>query len=949
MQESNKKVLVEVEVAVKEAIANLAKTRKEILDLKKAQKELDTTTEEGRKQYEVYNTQIRELNESARQQQKQIDNNIKAQKSEVGSLTQLRATISNLKAEYSALSKEQRDSPVGEAMAKQIKEMNDELKSAEGGFGDFYKSVGDYQTAIKSALGLQDGFIGNLVNMATGAKDAGTSFGTLLTSGVKSAGKALLSLLANPIIAIIAGIVAVVTGLYNVFKDFAPIVDIVEQGMAALSAVFRTIKESVIGLITGQKSLIDTFKNLGGSMREAAQEAVNLKKAQQDLDDLNRVSSVNQSKYKNLIDELLLQSKNRTLSEKERMALIDQALKVERDAYLEKKMIADEEVKIAQESIINGRNLTNYEIQQLKKRGVAYALWLQNKKGISDEEIETLKNALIKQNEVENESISLREKAMNRRDQLADKEAENSEKNRQKQKELTSRNAKAELDIENLKSQAIIDKQNEIANNEKNSLKIRTAALYSSESEQKKIIEASSDFELKNEGLTAEKIKLIREGKYDINKLTKTQKAIVEKYNYDVAKLHNDTQQRITEVEKAEVTKRLKILSDSLNDQNRKASVSQSNDLENLSKWYADKMSNMKLDEDQIIKIKQEYEQKKVAIAKKYSDEEFNNTIGVLQEQLKLYLEGSDEYKAIAKQIADTQANYATQSAQIAIKANEDIANSHDTSHKKMSDNEKKFADLRKQLYSQLLTTISDITGGYYESQYQKIDEEKQRTTDAYDDKIKAAEKAGKDTTSIEASKQAALDKIEKERKKKEREKAIADRLLAVFNIGISTAQGIAATSKMGMPQAIPFIIMESALGALQLASVLAQPLPKASKGMLLNGPSHAQGGIPIEAEGGEAIINKRSTAMFAPLLSTINQLGGGAKFASGGIVSSTYIYPDGGYAARNLGNGNSMNKDEFKQAMKEALSEMKPQRIAIEDIRKADKKYTDIEGAANF
>ena len=59
--------------------------------------------------------------------------------------------------------------------------------------------------------------------------------------------------------------------------------------------------------------------------------------------------------------------------------------------------------------------------------------------------------------------------------------------------------------------------------------------------------------------------------------------------------------------------------------------------------------------------------------------------------------------------------------------------------------------------------------------------------------------------------------------------------------------------------------------------------------GGLLQGASHAQGGIPFtvggvpgfEAEGGEAIINKRSTAMFRPLLSAMNEAGGGAKFQS--------------------------------------------------------------------
>lgn len=70
----------------------------------------------------------------------------------------------------------------------------------------------------------------------------------------------------------------------------------------------------------------------------------------------------------------------------------------------------------------------------------------------------------------------------------------------------------------------------------------------------------------------------------------------------------------------------------------------------------------------------------------------------------------------------------------------------------------------------------------------------------------------------------------------------------------------------------------------------------KAADGMLI-GPSHDNGGIPIktpdgmiEAEGGEIIINKKSSAMYRDVLSQINQIGGGVRFASGGMVPGINI-----------------------------------------------------------
>jgi len=61
----------------------------------------------------------------------------------------------------------------------------------------------------------------------------------------------------------------------------------------------------------------------------------------------------------------------------------------------------------------------------------------------------------------------------------------------------------------------------------------------------------------------------------------------------------------------------------------------------------------------------------------------------------------------------------------------------------------------------------------------------------------------------------------------------------------------------------------------------------KFAKGGVLSGPSHAQGGIKTrfgELEGGEYVVNKRSTQSFMPLLSAINSVGN-RKYANGGMM----------------------------------------------------------------
>jgi len=69
--------------------------------------------------------------------------------------------------------------------------------------------------------------------------------------------------------------------------------------------------------------------------------------------------------------------------------------------------------------------------------------------------------------------------------------------------------------------------------------------------------------------------------------------------------------------------------------------------------------------------------------------------------------------------------------------------------------------------------------------------------------------------------------------------------------------------------------------------------LEEFANGGVVNGKSHANGGEKfavggrvVELEGGEAVINKRSTAMFRNQLSAMNSAGGGVKFADGGLLN---------------------------------------------------------------
>ena len=63
-------------------------------------------------------------------------------------------------------------------------------------------------------------------------------------------------------------------------------------------------------------------------------------------------------------------------------------------------------------------------------------------------------------------------------------------------------------------------------------------------------------------------------------------------------------------------------------------------------------------------------------------------------------------------------------------------------------------------------------------------------------------------------------------------------------------------------------------------------------KGGIINGKRHAEGGTMIEAEKGEAIMTRGAVTAFSPLLSMMNQMGGGTSFTQGAVGQAGFDNP---------------------------------------------------------
>ncbi|GHV19013.1 hypothetical protein FACS1894179_10460 [Bacteroidia bacterium] len=130
-----------------------------------------------------------------------------------------------------------------------------------------------------------------------------------------------------------------------------------------------------------------------------------------------------------------------------------------------------------------------------------------------------------------------------------------------------------------------------------------------------------------------------------------------------------------------------------------------------------------------------------------------------------------------------------------------------------------------------------------------------------------------KERESVEQQLAIETQKAEEEVAKKEREQKKMDAAKKILEAGVNTAVAVTA--------ALPNIALAAIVGAMGAAStaIAAANYAKMEDGGLLNGASHANGGMKIqgtniEVEGGEFVVNKRSTQQFLPLLEAINKQG---------------------------------------------------------------------------
>ena len=137
------------------AIDNLNKVETELQALKNEQKRLTEEVKKGTLSEAEYNaqlaavkTQIRAKTEEVRQATKEVKTITTLNKAEEGSLVALRAQYLLMAAAYDRMSKEERESAHGTLLLKHLKELSDEMVSAESATGRYSRNVGNYASGF---------------------------------------------------------------------------------------------------------------------------------------------------------------------------------------------------------------------------------------------------------------------------------------------------------------------------------------------------------------------------------------------------------------------------------------------------------------------------------------------------------------------------------------------------------------------------------------------------------------------------------------------------------------------------------------------------------------------------------------------------------------------------------------------------------------------------------
>lgn len=146
-----KEIILDLKVNDKQVVNTIIEAQKALEGLKKTKAEYDERLKKGQQlsqqEWEDYiktKTEINDLNNTIRANQKALDEQVKSQKNNSDSINAMRAQLKLLRAEYEDMSGTVRNSDFGKSKLKEIDDLTEAIREAEFAQKDFRRNVGNY-------------------------------------------------------------------------------------------------------------------------------------------------------------------------------------------------------------------------------------------------------------------------------------------------------------------------------------------------------------------------------------------------------------------------------------------------------------------------------------------------------------------------------------------------------------------------------------------------------------------------------------------------------------------------------------------------------------------------------------------------------------------------------------------------------------------------------------
>lgn len=854
--------ILDIKVNYNEAVKAIAEYQTKIDAARDAEKNLKKQLKDGEISRQQYNEEmaaskiaIADYNDAIRIINKTVQNQIKQEKEQEGSLKALRAELSNLTAEYDALSEAERKGASGEELKNKINEVTDALKGGEEETQRYYRNVGKYEEAIKSAVSSNIPFIGTLMqtqdemgSVKAGAVAAGAA--------VKNFSKTLLALLANPIVAILTAISVVIMAVAKGIKSseentsrwnvvLAPLkmaLDAVGKVLQIVASGILSVVEAggkMMGWITKQLEKLPVLGKYVAEVNKENERYIAMAKEQAAIDRDTRNLQVQNAKNALQIATLKAKADDElNVSAKERMEAIREANRLEEEA-----------------------SKKNYELA--KRR---YELMVQQ-------------NAMAENTKETNDAIAQAEVEMyNALTEYQDKRGE------------------------------LLGREVSLANEIKSAEKEKSDAAIAAKQKEMEAVRAAEDAMLA----------LVKDGR------DKQSKEITLQYNRQIEDLRTrlKTETDLTVKARQAINDQIKAL------EQQKAAELQKLSEEELQKEIDNRTKLISL---QLEAVKEGSEQEyQLRMQQLLAQRDAELADKELTEQMKLAI--VDKYD---KQMDDL---ILQREQEISDKQQEAVRLRMENEIMQLQQSGASELEILQEQASQKLELLNSIQQQEGESEQEFLNRKLQANQEYIDAKKAIADKE----VEIEQVKFQAIETITSGLSsafetlgENNKTFAILSKTLALAEIAINTGKALAAG--IAQAQSVPFPANLAAI-ATTVATILsniavATKTVKSAKfatGGLVTGPgTGTSDSIPAQLSNGESVMTARATSMFAPLLSSFNQMGGGVPIN----VTQT--------SSRALG------EDMLARAVAKGVQSMRPV-VSVEEITSVSNRVKVLENLGN-